>query len=88
MDGVPGSQDPIPPGGRFTYEFTLHQHGTFFYHSHMAMQEMMGMIGLFVIHPATPTSRGWTAISASSSRDGRFSPTTPCPTRWRWSSTG
>ena len=52
MDGVPGiSQDPIAPGGSFTYEFTLHQNGTFFYHSHMAMQEMMGMIGLFIIHP-------------------------------------
>ena len=52
MDGVPGvTQDPIAPGDRFTYEFTLHQHGTFFYHSHMAMQEMIGMIGLFVIHP-------------------------------------
>lgn len=52
MDGVPGvNQDPIPPGGRFIYEFTLHQAGTFFYHSHMAMQEMMGMIGLFIMHP-------------------------------------
>ena len=52
MDGVPGLiQDPIPPGGTFTYEFTVHQHGTFFYHSHMPMQEMMGMIGLFIIHP-------------------------------------
>jgi manganese oxidase len=38
MDGAPGSsQDPIPPGGRFVYEFTLHQEGTYFYHSHMAM---------------------------------------------------
>ncbi|MGH9315787.1 MAG: multicopper oxidase family protein [Thermoanaerobaculia bacterium] len=55
MDGVPGiSQDPIPPGGKFVYEFTLHQHGTFFYHSHMAMQEMMGMIGLFIMHPREP----------------------------------
>ncbi|MDP6582481.1 MAG: copper oxidase, partial [Vicinamibacterales bacterium] len=55
LDGVPGvTQDPTPPGGRFTYEFTSHQHGTFFYHSHMAMQEMMGMIGLFVIHPTDP----------------------------------
>ena len=55
MDGVPGvSQDPIPPGGSFVYEFTLHQHGTFFYHSHMPMQQMMGMIGLFVIHPREP----------------------------------
>ena len=52
MDGVPGiSQDPILPGGRFVYEFTLHQKGTFFYHSHMPMQEMMGMIGLFIMHP-------------------------------------
>ena len=52
MDGVSGlTQDPIAPGDTFTYEFTLHQHGTFFYHSHMAMQEMMGMIGLFIMHP-------------------------------------
>lgn len=55
MDGVPGiSQEPIPPGGRFVYEFTLHQNGTYFYHSHMAMQEMMGMIGLFIMHPKEP----------------------------------
>ena len=52
MDGVPGiSQDPIAPGGRFVYEFTLHQQGTFFYHSHMPMQEMLGMIGFFIMHP-------------------------------------
>ncbi len=54
MDGAPGtSQDPIKPGGRFTYEFTLHQEGTYFYHSHMAMQEMMGMLGAFIMHPKT-----------------------------------
>jgi manganese oxidase len=52
MDGGPGiSQDLIPPGGRFIYEFTLHQAGTYFYHSHMAMQEMMGMLGAFIMHP-------------------------------------
>jgi hypothetical protein len=52
MDGSPGSsQDPIAPGGRFVYEFTLNQEGTYFYHSHMAMQEMIGMIGAFVMHP-------------------------------------
>lgn len=55
MDGVPYiSQPPVPPGGKFTYEFTLRQNGTFFYHSHGAMQEMMGMIGMFVIHPKSP----------------------------------
>jgi hypothetical protein len=52
MDGGPGiSQDPIPPAGRFVYEFTLHQTGTYFYHSHMAMQEMIGMLGAFIMHP-------------------------------------
>ena len=57
MDGPPFiSQAPIEPGGSFTYEFTLHQHGTFFYHSHGAMQEMMGMIGLFIIHPKKPNT--------------------------------
>lgn len=53
QDGVPGlSQMPIPPHGSHTYEFTLKQNGTFFYHSHMPMQEMMGMIGFFIVHPA------------------------------------
>jgi hypothetical protein len=52
MDGAPGvSQAPVKPGGRFIYEFTLHQEGTYFYHSHMAMQEMMGMLGAFIMHP-------------------------------------
>jgi manganese oxidase len=52
MDGVPGiGQKPVMPGERFVYEFPLHQHGTFFYHSHMAMQEMVGMLGGFIIHP-------------------------------------
>ena len=55
MDGVPFISQPlIEPGQTFTYEFTLNQNGTFFYHSHMAMQEMMGMIGLFIIHPRKP----------------------------------
>lgn len=52
MDGAPGLvQDAIMPGKMFTYEFTLRQNGTYFYHSHGAMQEGMGMVGLFIIHP-------------------------------------
>ena len=44
-DGMPGiSQQPVKPGGRFIYEFDIHQEGTYFYHSHMAMQEMAGML--------------------------------------------
>jgi FtsP/CotA-like multicopper oxidase with cupredoxin domain len=52
MDGVPGvGSEPVAPGGRFVYEFDLRQNGTFFYHPHMAMQEMVGMLGGFIIHP-------------------------------------
>jgi FtsP/CotA-like multicopper oxidase with cupredoxin domain len=52
MDGVPAISQPlVMPGERFTYEFTIHQHGTFFYHTHMAMAEMIGLIGFFIIHP-------------------------------------
>jgi manganese oxidase len=55
MDGTPYiSQPMVEPGGVFIYEFTVNQNGTFFYHSHGAMQEMLGMIGMFVIHPKTP----------------------------------
>ncbi len=57
MDGVPGiGQKPVMPGERFVYEFPLNQNGTFFYHSHMAMQEMVGMLGGFIIHPKTAYS--------------------------------
>src|SRR5262245_180765 len=55
MDGMPFISQPIvEPCGMYTYEFTVKQNGTFFYHSHMAMQEMMGLIGLFIMHPKTP----------------------------------
>jgi FtsP/CotA-like multicopper oxidase with cupredoxin domain len=54
-DGMPGiSQEPVKPDGRFVYEFDIHQAGTYFYHSHMAMQEMAGMLGGFIMHPRTP----------------------------------
>lgn len=52
MDGIPYvTQDLIEPGRKFVYELTVHQEGTFFYHSHVGMQETMGMVGLFIVHP-------------------------------------
>ena len=52
QDGVPYiSQKPIAPGETYAYEFTVHQEGTFFYHAHSAMQEMIGLIGMFIAHP-------------------------------------
>lgn len=44
-------QNPIEPGSSFNYEFTFHEEGTFFYHSHVAMQEAFGMVGFFIVHP-------------------------------------
>jgi FtsP/CotA-like multicopper oxidase with cupredoxin domain len=52
IDGVSFiTQDPIEPGSAGLYELTVHQNGTYFYHAHGAMQEAIGMVGLFVIHP-------------------------------------
>ncbi len=54
-DGMPGiSQEPVRPGGTFVYNFTIKQEGTYFYPSHMAMQEMAGMLGAFIMHPKEP----------------------------------
>jgi FtsP/CotA-like multicopper oxidase with cupredoxin domain len=54
-DGMPGiSQEPVRPGGTFVYNFVIKQEGTYFYHSHMAMQEMAGMLGAFIMHPRVP----------------------------------
>ena len=58
MDGVGGlSQKAIQPGETYKYEFQLRQHGTYMYHSHSddMIQIALGMMGMFVIHPRTPT---------------------------------
>jgi len=55
MDGVPGVSFPgIKPRSRFTYEFPIEQAGTYWYHSHSGLQEMMGAYGPIVIYPAGP----------------------------------
>ena len=52
MDGVPYvSFPPIRPGAAFTYEFPLRQSGTYWYHSHSALQEQSGVYGVIVIAP-------------------------------------
>lgn len=45
------TQEPIEPGKSYIYEFDVHEEGTFFYHSHNAMQETAGMVGWMVVHP-------------------------------------
>jgi FtsP/CotA-like multicopper oxidase with cupredoxin domain len=52
MDGTVGiTQCPIAPGQSFTYRFNVTgQTGTYWYHSHMAMQASDGLVGPIVIH--------------------------------------
>jgi len=57
QDGAGGeSQPPILPGDTWVYEFTLHQVGTFIYHSgyNMMKQDHMGLGGFFIIQPRNP----------------------------------
>lgn len=54
MDGVPYiTQDPIPPGGSYTYEFEAKTVGTHMYHSHhnAAVQIPGGLLGPFIVDP-------------------------------------
>lgn len=57
MDGVPGlTQEAIPPGGSFDYDFRLPDAGTFWYHSHNRSFEQVarGLLGPLIIDEAEP----------------------------------
>lgn len=55
QDGVPGVTYPgIRPGETFTYRFKLRQSGTYWYHSHAALQEAAGYFAPLIIEPARP----------------------------------
>ncbi len=46
---------PIFPGKSRTFKFKIRQHGTYWYHSHTAIQEQKGVYGAFIIHPKKKT---------------------------------
>ena len=55
MDGVPGlSFNGIHRGETYHYRFEVRQAGTYWYHSHSAFQEQVGLYGALVIEPAEP----------------------------------
>ena len=59
MDGPAEiTQKPVPPGGTYTYEFTVGQSGTYFYHSHdhPDRQQALGLYGALLIAPKDPGS--------------------------------
>ncbi len=52
QDGVPYiTTPPIFSGQSHTFEFQLHQAGTYWYHSHTGLQEQRGVYGAIVIDP-------------------------------------
>ena len=57
MDGPAEiTQAPIQPGETYHYEFTVGQHGTYFYHTHdhVDRQQALGLYGALIIDPANP----------------------------------
>ncbi len=56
MDGAPDmTQPPVGPGGLFTYEFTVPDPGTYWFHPHVGLQLDRGLYGpLLVDDPAEP----------------------------------
>ncbi len=57
MDGVPHvTQPPIAPGARFTYEYTVQDSGTFWYHPHQHSFEQVarGLYGPLIVEEERP----------------------------------
>lgn len=59
MDGVPFlTQLPIPPGEKFSYEFTASRPGSLMYHSHHNATDQVGrgLLGAYIVDPKLPTA--------------------------------
>lgn len=59
MDGPAEiTQAPIEPGGTYAYEYTVGQHGTYFYHTHdhVDRQQSLGLYGALIIDPKDPAN--------------------------------
>jgi FtsP/CotA-like multicopper oxidase with cupredoxin domain len=55
------TQPPIEPGETYTYQYTVSQAGTFFYHSHSEpdRQQALGMYGALIVDPPAGQSESW-----------------------------
>lgn len=57
MDGVPAlTQSAVPPGGEFSYQFTVPDAGTYWYHPHNLAWEQMarGLYGALIVEEDRP----------------------------------
>ncbi|MGN9777664.1 multicopper oxidase family protein [Micromonospora sp. H33] len=58
MDGVPGlTQSPVGPGRRHSYQFTVPDPGTYFYHPHSGLQLDRALYGVLVVDDPQETGR-------------------------------
>ena len=60
VDGVPLiTQDPIVPGGEWTYEFVARVPGSHMYHSHHNATDQVGrgLLAAFIVEPRDPAKR-------------------------------
>jgi FtsP/CotA-like multicopper oxidase with cupredoxin domain len=80
MDGVPFlTQDPIPVGGEFLYQFDALDAGTFWYHPHQRSSEQVGrgLYGSLIVEEAEPIrvdrDLTWMLDDWRMTRDGQIS---------------
>ncbi|MBM4112150.1 MAG: multicopper oxidase family protein [Phycisphaerae bacterium] len=67
QDGVPYvTQLPVPPGGRFLYDFTPTQEGSYFLHSHFGWEIQDQLVIPFIIEDAAPADGVGAARDAAS----------------------
>ncbi|CAK7898419.1 iron transport multicopper oxidase Fet5p [[Candida] anglica] len=59
------TQCPIPPGETMTYNFTVSQTGTYWYHSHSGSQYSDGLRGLLIVEPKERDTRYDEDVSVS-----------------------
>ena len=61
IDGAPGvTQDPVEPGGRFTYRIHFRDSGIYWYHPHVRedVQQDLGLYGNLLVRPRRPDAFG------------------------------
>ena len=81
MDGAAGvTQTPVPPGGRFVYEFVPKDAGTFWFHPHIRSSEQVerGLFGVLVVEDREPAAYSrdvvWVVDDWRLARDGQIDP--------------
>ena len=73
FDGVPYlTTAPIRPGETHLYKFRVVQNGTYWYHSHNALQEQIGMYGALIFEKREQPPTKEANIAAGSSSDTHY----------------